>query len=81
MAKQKQYGELISREEALMMLSKQLRRPNLEPDAFLKVMTAYAKLNGWLGKDAAPPPSPKDSEPALDDLVAALKKERERDLQ
>lgn len=65
---------LITREEALLMLSKVLRRENLEPDAFLKVMTAYAKLNGWLGKDAAPPP--KDTEPALDDVVAALKKER-----
>jgi hypothetical protein len=63
----------MTKREVLELLSKQLRRDYIEPESFLKVMDAYAKLQGW---DKTKNPSPTNSDLTVDELVAQVEKKR-----
>ena len=61
----------VTKQEALELLSAQLRKPNLDSDLMVKVMGTYAKLQGW-GKE----PDEPQAEPDLDELILQLEKKR-----
>ena len=64
---------ILTKDEALQLLSKQLRNPNIEPLLFVKVLTLYSTIAGW-NKEKEPTPS----EPNLDELVTRIEKERRK---
>lgn len=64
--------KVLSKQEALELLSAQLRRSDIESEPFLKIMQLYSKIAGW---DKEPTPKPKP-EPSLDELVTAIERER-----
>jgi hypothetical protein len=73
----KEDTDLVSKEEAIGMLSRTLRQVQDETEMFVKVFALYAKMNGWDKQPKGEGSNPDSSEePALDDVVAALKKER-----
>jgi hypothetical protein len=39
--------QLVSKKEALELLSEQMRRPNLPANQIIRLTVAYAKLSGW----------------------------------
>ena len=43
-------ADTMTRNEALQQLSKQLRREGLEDGMFVRLLTAYATLQGWIRK-------------------------------
>jgi hypothetical protein len=69
MSKQTLIAKLLTKDEALVLLSEQLRNPKLEADLFTKVMSLYSKISGW-AKEKDPEPTG----PNLDELVASLEK-------
>ena len=42
----------MTKEEALRQLSSHLRRPELSDEMFVKLLTAFATMQGWLKKGA-----------------------------
>ena len=67
-------SKVATRDEVMMSLSKQLRRPDLDDITFVKLLTFYMKLSGWDKNIQAP--SPKTNKPAP--LAAVLEVERKR---
>lgn len=63
----------VSKEEALKLLSKHLRKPAIDSAELVKLLSVYSKLSGWDKED-----DPKDPEGTvnLDKLVAAIEKKR-----
>ena len=66
---------LITKREALRLLSVQLRKPRIDGAEFCKVLALYSKLSGWDEEDS---PNPGDEEVNLDKLVAAMEKKRKQ---
>ena|SRR5579871_5132614 len=62
---------IYTKEECLQLLSKQLRREDLEPLQHLKIMNIYAKLRGWF--DGAQDPSPQKN---VAEMVEELERKR-----
>ena len=65
--------KILTKNDAMVLLSTQLRDPKLESDLFVKVMTLYSKIAGW---DKEKEPSAQ--EPTIDQLVAAVEKKRKQ---
>jgi hypothetical protein len=42
----------MSKQEAVQQLSKHLRRPELSDEMFVKLLTVFATLQGWIKKGA-----------------------------
>jgi hypothetical protein len=67
----KEKKEIVSKKEALELLSQHLRRTALEPETLVKLLGVYSKLSGWEKKDEEP-----DEAMSLDKLVAAVEQKR-----
>lgn len=63
-------NRLLTKPEALEILSVHLRNPKIEPGAMLKLMTIYADLQGWDNEEA---PS---AEVDIDKLAAEIERQR-----
>ena len=61
---------IVSKNEAMELLSKQMRRPEIDDATLVKLVTLYSKLNRW-GEEPTP-----STEPDMDALVAALERKR-----
>lgn len=73
MSKTAQQQTPITREEALQLLSAQLRKPGLDDAQFVRVMSLYAKIANWKKQEAEAQP-----EPTLDELVRQVEQKRKR---
>jgi hypothetical protein len=62
----------VSKEEALELISNQLRRPEIEDAAMVKLMALYSKLQGWEKAEPAQPEEAVD----MAQLVAAVEHKR-----
>jgi hypothetical protein len=62
----------ITKQDAMVLLSDQLRNPKLDSELFVKVLTLYSKICGW---DKEKEPSP-DEALTFDQQVAAIEKKR-----
>ena len=73
MSKEKRKEELLTKEEALHLLSAQMRRSNIKSDELLKVVTLYSKICGWFDE-----PAPSKPEPTLEELIIEAEKKRRK---
>lgn len=67
---------IISKDEALMLLSAHIRKPDLDGGTLLKLIALYSKLQGWDAETKKPA-----DEPNMDQLVAAIEKKRKSGVQ
>ena len=63
-------SKTISKNEAMELLSTQMRRPEIDDATLVKLVTLYSKLNRW-GEQPTP-----STEPDMNALVAALERNR-----
>ncbi len=70
----KSKSTIVSKSEALELISAQLRRSDIENAPMVKLLALYSKLNGW---DAEKPEHPEEVD--MDKLVAAVEKKRKSD--
>jgi hypothetical protein len=68
----KKQTKLVSKQEALELISAQLRKPDLNPSQFAKLLKLQSQLSGWKPTQQPDP----DGEPSIDQLVAAVEKKR-----
>ena len=73
MSKRKEEPQLLTRQEALELLSAQLRRSDIKSDELLKVITLYSKICGWFDE-----PAPSKPEPTLEELIIEAEKKRRK---
>jgi hypothetical protein len=73
MRKKKQPTTLVTKEEALELLSKQMRKANLASNVFARLANTYAKLAGW-----KPTSQDEPKEASLDQQVLAAEKKRKQ---
>lgn len=66
-------NKILTKDEAMVLLSAQLRNPKLEADLFIKVMKLYSTIAGWDNE-----PTPKENEPTIEDQVLALEQKRKQ---
>lgn len=64
---------LVTKADALRLLSDQLRKRGVKSEEFIKVLSLYSKLQGWDKDDEPRTPC---EEVSLDKLVAAIEKKR-----
>lgn len=62
---------IVTKQEALELIAAQLRKPDLNPSQFAKLLNLQAKLSGW-----KPTQQPKPEESSLDQLVADIERKR-----
>lgn len=65
-------NDIVSRKEALLLMSRSLRKTTIEPETMIKIMNVYARIRGWDKEDA----KPSNPELDMDKLVAAMEKKR-----
>jgi hypothetical protein len=70
--KKKTPSQIVSKEEALELISDQLRRPEIEDASMVKLMTLYSKLSGWENVEPSQPEETVD----MKKLIAAVEKRR-----
>lgn len=73
----KEKKEIVSKKEAMELLSQHLRRTSVEPDMLVKLLAMYSKLAGWEEDKGKNP----DEGMSLDKLVTALEKKRKAEVQ
>jgi hypothetical protein len=71
MSKKKEATPIVSQNEALQLISAQLRRTDLNPSQFAKLLNLQAKLSGWKPKK---PREPKES--SFDQMVMEAERKR-----
>jgi hypothetical protein len=65
-------SKILSRDEALDLLSDHIRKKGVDDDTLLKLISFYAKLSGW-DKEK---PEPADEEPNIEQLIQAMEKQK-----
>jgi hypothetical protein len=68
---------LVTRNEALELIAAQLRKPDLNPSQFAKLLKLQSQLSGWKPTQA-PEPS---KEASLDQMVQEMEKKRRAEAQ
>lgn len=73
---QREKKEVVSKREAMELLSHHMRKSQIEPETLVKLMGVYAKMAGWEKKEDTDP----SADVSIDQLVTALEKKRKNKL-